>query len=178
MLFYREDKLLRSDFAQVWSRVEEFLQLATPASRQPRAVTIWDERDPTKRAETMAFATQDRAMQPQVDELYARARLVHQHVGFRVYLRWQPEFGPTAIDFPAFSVNHQVTLLQQVRPHFWLFFQLLTSFQRHDDPAFRQFLDQAESILRVRLLPKNWRYISIAKSGNPIFRKVSWLGGA
>jgi hypothetical protein len=178
MLFYREDKLLRSDFGLVWARVEEFVKFAAPESQEPRAVTIWDEREPANRQETRAFATEDRSKQPEVNELYARARLAHQHPGFRVYLRWQPQFGPSGFDPSAFPVNHQLSLVQQIRPNFWLFLYLVTSYERHDDPAFRQFLDQAESTLRLRLLPKNWRYISIAKSGNPKFRKVEWLAGA
>lgn len=174
MLFYREDKLLRSEFGLVWARVEELLQLATPGSRAARAVTIWDERDPRNRTETAVFATDDPAKQAEVDALYARARLVHQDEGFRVYVRWQPEFGPASIDFATYPVNHQLTLLQQFRPHLFLFFQLLTSYERHDDPEFLQFVDRAEKILRVKLLPKNWRHVVLADSGKPTYRKVDW----
>ena len=174
MLFYREDRLVRSEFGDVWARVEDFLQLAAPASRKPEAVTIWDERDPEHRTETTAFVTDDAPRQAEVDELYARARLVHQQAGYRVYLRWQPEFGPPSVEFPRLPVNHQLALLQQFRPHLWIFFQLLTAFERADDSDFRQFLEMAEQALRIRLPAKNWRRVSVADSGKPIFRRVEW----
>jgi len=73
--------------------------------------------------------------------------------------------------------NPQV-LLQQFRPHLFLFFQLLTSYERPDDPEFLQFVERTEKILRVKLLPTNWRHVVLAESGKPLFRKVDWSGAA
>jgi hypothetical protein len=176
MLFYYQDKPLRTRFGKILEGVVKFLDLCHPSSREVQRVFLrhWPGGDRKKQVEESAVFDGSASSKLKCEELFRVGCEKWKDPSYAVYVAWKPTAGPSEFDVPV-GLGHQLTITQSEpqSDRSWAFVYLPTSFDVPDD-RFQAWLSKANDALPFLLQESRWRTVHISKAGKPVLRKVRW----